>query len=80
MGAFFSYFSNNIQIYTQVDNLKYMRRPKPEVAEDIGNWMGALETLSNINVVTNTVLLYYTHTSYKLILTERFSDGIEDRT
>ena len=57
-----------------------MRRPKPEVAEDIGNWMGALETLSYLNVVTNTMFLYYTHTAYKLLLTEDFSDGFKDRT
>lgn len=57
-----------------------MRRPKPEVAEDIGNWMGALETLSNLNVVTNTIFLYYTHTSYKLLLTQKYSDGVNDRT
>ena len=46
LGAFFSYFSNEIQIKSQVDNMKYMRRPKPEVADDIGNWMGAIEILS----------------------------------
>lgn len=80
LGAFFSYFSNEIQIYTQVDNLKYMRRPKPEVAEDIGSWLPALEVLSNVNVVTNTMLLYYTHKSYRLILTEEYADGIDDRT
>ena len=60
--------------------MKYMRRPKPEVTEDIGNWMGALETLSNLNVVTNTLFLYYTHTSYKLLLTAAYSEGIDDRT
>ena len=60
--------------------MKYMRRPKPEVTEDIGNWMGALETLSNLNVVTNTIFLYYTHTSYKLLLTAKHSEGINDRT
>ena len=29
--------------------------------------MGALETLSNVNVVTNTLMLYFTHVSYKVI-------------
>jgi hypothetical protein len=40
------------------------------VADDIGNWLGAIETLSNINVVTNTLLLYYTHVSYRLIFVD----------
>jgi hypothetical protein len=51
-----------------------MRRTKPEVADDIGNWLGALETLSHVNVVTNTVLLYYTHKSYRMILVNQESN------
>ena len=69
LGALFSYFSNEIQIYSQVDNLIYMRRPMPEVADNIGHWMGALETLSNLSVATNAILLYYTHKRFKVTLT-----------
>ena len=41
----------------------------PEVVDNIGNWMGALETLSNLSVVTNMVLLYYTHKNFQTIFT-----------
>ena len=41
----------------------------PEVADSIGNWMGALETLSNISVVTNMILLYYTHRNFQVLFT-----------
>ena len=39
----------------------------PEVVDNIGNWMGALDTLSNLSVVTNMVLLYYTHKNFQAI-------------
>ena len=46
----------------------------PEVADSIGNWMGALETLSKLSVVTNMVLLYYTHKNFQVLFTLPFGD------
>ena len=46
----------------------------PEVADSIGNWMGALETLSNLSVVTNMILLYYTHKNFQILFTLPFGD------
>ena len=48
------------------------------MAIDIGNWMGALETLNHVSVVTNTFLLYFTHRSYRSLFVE--SNKQEDST
>lgn len=67
LAAVFSMFSNGIQIDSQVGNLEVSRRVKPEVSLGIGNWMFCLEILGQVNVVTNTVLLFFTHRNFKEI-------------
>lgn len=58
-------FSNSIQIRSQVNNLPRMNRQKPEVADGIGNWLRCIEILGHVNVVTNSILIFFTHRSYK---------------
>ena len=57
-----------------------MRRQKPEVSDDIGNWLYCIEILSMVNVVTNTVLLYFTHKSFRYILVGEDSITAENYT
>ena len=42
-----------------------MNRQKPEVDDGIGSWLKALEILGHVNVVTNSILIFFTHKTYK---------------
>ena len=39
LGALMSFISNGIQQRSQLTNMQYQRRFKPEVGNGIGNWM-----------------------------------------
>jgi len=67
LAGLFSMFSNHLQIWSQINNLARMNRAKPEVADGIGNWLKCIEILGHINVVTNSILIFFTHKSYKNI-------------
>lgn len=62
--------SNELQIKIQVENTRICRRTKPEIAINIGRWMTCLEALGQVNVVSNTVLLFFTHRNFKKIFLE----------
>jgi hypothetical protein len=70
LAALFSVLTNQIQIRSQAVNLNYMGRTKPEVADGIGSWIKCLEFISHMNVVTNCVMIFYTHKSIRHIVVD----------
>ena len=62
--------SNHVQIKIQINNQLISRRFRPEISISIGHWLNCLEILGQVNVVTNTVLLFFTHKSFKNIFIE----------
>jgi hypothetical protein len=63
--------TNMLQIKSQINNLRYIRRQKPEVADGIGSWMRCLDILSHVNVVTNCMMLTFTQKSYRHIFVDQ---------
>ena len=61
LSYFFSYVANEMKLFNQVDNLKYIRRSMPMVANGPGNWLSAMESISKLNVVTNSILIWFMH-------------------
>ena len=77
LAAFFSMLSNHLQIKIQAHNTRITRRGKPEIAISIGTWIDCLEFLGKINVVTNTVMLFFTFRNFRKIFIdtgEEFSE------
>ena len=50
----------------------------PVVADGPGNWIGALETLTRINVVTNSILIWFMHQSYRNLFLAELAPELED--
>ena len=55
-----------------------MNRQKPEVDDGIGNWLQAIEILGHVNVVTNCILIFFTHKTYKNIFVADHEHEISD--
>ena len=55
-----------------------MNRQKPEVANGIGSWLQAIEILGHVNVVTNCILIFFTHKTYKNIFVADHEHDISD--
>lgn len=51
-----------------------MRKFKAEVSNGIGNWMGCLEQLTQLGIIVNCAMIYFTSKIYKRILVEDFHD------
>lgn len=64
LASLLSLFSNGIQIKSQINNLKYMRRFDAEVSNGIGSWMVCLETLAQISIMFNCALVFFTSKVY----------------
>lgn len=70
LASLMSYLSNGIQIRSQMSNLTYQRRFKADVSNGIGNWMGCLENLSQLSIIVNCMMIYFTSTTYKEMFVE----------
>ena len=55
-----------------------MNRQIPEVGDGIGNWLKAIEILGHVNVVTNCILIFFTHKTYKNIFVADHEHEISD--
>ena len=55
-----SYCCNYIQQKTQVHNMIYYRRVKPEVSYGIGNWLTTLEIICQLAIFMNAGIMYFT--------------------
>ena len=55
-----------------------MNRQTPEVDNGIGNWMQAIEILGHVNVVTNSILIFFTHKTYKNVFVADHEHDISD--
>ena len=55
-----------------------MNRQIPEVGDGIGNWLKAIEILGHVNVVTNCILIFFTHKTYKNIFVADNEHEISD--
>ena len=54
LGATVSYFSNHVQIISQVEALKYTRRARAETSVGIGSWMDCIYSLTQLSIITNS--------------------------
>lgn len=62
---------------SQINNFKYTRRFKAEVGNGIGSFMDCLEILTQLSVISNCALLFWTSKYFKLLFV---SAGNEDAT
>lgn len=65
LASLMSYISNGIQIKSQITNLQYQRRFKAEVSNGIGSWLGRLESLSQVAIIINCAMCYFTSHVYQ---------------
>jgi len=63
--ALMSSISNWVQIKNQVNNMGRIRRFKAEVSDGIGNWMQAIQILSQLSIIINCAVVYFTSHYYK---------------
>jgi hypothetical protein len=53
-----------------MSNLSFQRRFKAEVSNGIGSWLGALENLTQLSIIINCGMVYFTSATYKQIFVE----------
>ena len=63
--ALMSGISNWVQIKNQVNNMGRIRRFKAEVSDGIGNWMQCIQVLSQLSIIVNCAVVYFTSHYYK---------------
>ena len=68
LAAFMSIISNYIQMKSQINNLSYTRRSKPEVSTGIGNWMTCIQILSQFSIITSCACIYFTSKTFRKLL------------
>lgn len=64
MAPILSLFCNNIQMQSQIDNLVYVRRGKAENANGIGAWLLCLEVITQLSIIMNCAMIYFTSSTY----------------
>lgn len=70
LAALLSIISNQIQVKSQINNLKYLRRFRAEASFGIGNWLNNLENLCIGGIIINCYVTYFTSSTYqKLFVT-----------
>lgn len=63
--ALMSSISNWVQIKNQVNNMGRIRRFKAEVSDGIGNWLQCIQILSQLSIIVNCAVVYFTSHYYK---------------
>jgi len=63
--ALMSSISNWVQIKNQVNNMGRIRRFKAEVSDGIGNWLQCIQILSQLSIIINCAVVYFTSHYYK---------------
>lgn len=70
-----SYFSNSIEIKSQIKNLHYQRRFRAQVSFGIGNWLGCLENLCQLGIIINCAGVYFTSRIYHMMFTTDYQEN-----
>ena len=63
--ALMSAISNWVQIKNQVNNMGRIRRFKAEVSDGIGNWLQCIQVLSQLSIMVNCAVVYFTSHYYR---------------
>jgi anoctamin-10 len=73
--SLFSFICNFIQMKSQINNFKYTRRFKAEVGNGIGSFMDCLQILTQLSIISNCALLFWTSKYFHMLFVSKKEDS-----